>query len=163
MKITLTPHDIIERALWDDYQYYVLTKDKNADIEAIVKENEEFEISETDALVIGLLKCIETDNLVHRCNQHVEHLMSVRCTKYNDSFYLKKKILVDSLAKYDKKFPDVWKPRVQYKQALVDVNAYLEELLEKIEGLSFIEMTDNYGTHELIRTNHIKKILNHHT
>lgn len=161
MKITLTPHDIIERALWDDYQYYILSKD--VDVEAIIKANEEFEISETDALTIGLLKCIETDNLVHRCNQFVEHLMAVKCTKHEDNFYLKKKILVDSLTKFDKKFPLVWEPRIQYKQALIDVKKYVGELLEKVEGLSYIEMKDNFGTHELIRTNHVKKILNYHS
>lgn len=162
MKITVTPHDIIERALWDDYHYYVLSREKDVDVDAMIIENKEFEIAEADALVIGLLKCIETDNLVHRCNQFVEHLMAVRCTKHNDTFYLKKKIIVESLTKYDKKFPSSWEPRIQYRQALIDVKSYLNELLEKIEELSFIEMKDNFGTHELIRTNHIKKILNYH-
>lgn len=160
MKIIIKPQDIIERALWDDYKYYVL--DKGVDIQKFIDENVEFEISETDALVIGLLKCIETDNLVHRCNQYIEHLVSVRCTKFNGSYYLKKKILVGKLKKYGDKFPDEWKPRPQYKKALVDVKNYIEELLDGVEELSFIENTDNFGTHELIRTNHIKKILNFH-
>ncbi len=160
MKISITPHEIIERALWYDYQYYVL--DKDVDTEKIIEENEAFEISETEALTIGLLKCIETDNLVHRLNQHVEHLMAVRSTKFKNSYYLKKKILVDELNKYGKRFPSAWKPRPHYIQALSDVTAYIEELLEKTEGLSFEETTDNFGTHELLRTNHVKKILNYH-
>lgn len=160
MKITITPHEIIERALWDDYQYYVL--DNDVDVDAIIKENEEFEITEKEALVIGLTKCIETDNLVHRCNQHVEHLVAVRSTKYQDNFYLKKKILVDSLTKFDKKFPASWKPRPDYTPALKDVRKYVKQLLKKIDKLAFVEMKDNFGTHELIRTNHIKKILNYH-
>jgi len=109
MKIMITPHDIIERALWDDYQYYVLGNDAN--VEKIIKENKEFEISEKDALVIGLTRCIETDNLVHRCNQFIEHLVAVRSTKYKDNFYLKKKILIDSLTKFDKKFPPTWETK----------------------------------------------------
>jgi len=162
MKIILTPHDIIERALWDDYQYYVLSKDKDVDIDTMISENKEFEINEHDALVIGLLRCIETDNLVHRCNQFIEHLIQVRCTKQNDTFYIKKKILVDALLKYEKKFPQSWEPRIQYKQALKDVKVYVDELLFKIEDLNFIEVTDKFGTHELIRTIHIKKILTQH-
>ncbi len=162
MKILITPNDIIERALWDDYQYYILSKDKDVDIESIIKADEEFEISEEHALIIGLTKCIETDNLVHRCNQHIEHLMAVRCTKYQDNFYLKKKILVDELTRYDRKFPDCWKPRPQYIPALKDVRRYIKSLLKKVEKLNVIEMKDNFGTHELIRTNHVKKILNHH-
>jgi hypothetical protein len=160
MKIFITPHDIIERALWYEYQYYIL--DKDADVEKIIEENEEFEISEKDALVIGLLKCIETDNLVHRLNQHIEHLMAVRNTKHEGNFYLKKKILLDELNKYRRRFPSTWKPRPHYAKALEDVNDYIDELLAKAEDLAFVETKDNFGTHELIRTNHVKKILNYH-
>ena len=160
MRITITPHDIIERALWDDYQYYVL--DKNVNVEELINNNEEFELSEKDALVIGLLKCIETDNLVHRCNQFIEHLLNVRNIKHEGAFYLKKKLLVESLVKYDKKFPESWTPRLQYVPALIDVKKYIGELLTRIDTLAFVEMQDNFGDHELIRTNHIKKILDYH-
>jgi len=160
MKILITPNDIIERALWDDYQYYIL--DNKVNVEEMIKKNEEFEISEKDALVIGLTKCIETDNLVHRCNQYIEHLVSTRCIKYQDNFHLKKKILIDSLIKFDKKFPSAWEPRGNYEKALKDVREYIKELLNKIDKLNIVEMVDNFGTHNIIRTNHIKKILNYH-
>lgn len=162
MEIYITPHEIIERALWDDYQYFILSKDKKADIEKIIEENEKFQISETDALVIGLLKCIETDNLVHRCNQYIENLMSVRSMKRDNTIYLKKKILVDSLHKFKKKFPDTWKPRPHYAHSLESLNKYIDNLLEKVETLKMVEITDKYGTHELIRIIHIKKILDFH-
>ncbi|CAG7581358.1 MAG: hypothetical protein SLAVMIC_00802 [uncultured marine phage] len=160
MKITITPTDIIERCLWDDFEYYVLSKDVN--VEEFINNNEEFDIEENDALVIGLLKCVETNNLCHRLNQHIQHFVSNRAFTIEKKYYVKKKLLVDVITKFDKKFPSVWEPRAMYKGALVNVLEYMEQLLESIEGLKITENTDNFGTHELVEINHVKKILKHH-
>ena len=69
MQIKILPEDLVRRCLWDSYVYYVLGSDKDA--EQLLKENKEFEISERDALVIGLLKVIETSNLIHKFNTYV--------------------------------------------------------------------------------------------
>ena len=61
MQIQVFPTDLVVRCCWDSYVYYVLGSDKDAEL--ILKENKEFEISERDALVIGLLKIIETSIL----------------------------------------------------------------------------------------------------
>jgi len=69
MKIAITPEDLVRRCLWDHFVYYILGSDKNAEI--MLNENKELELSEKDALVIGLLKTIETDNLIHKFNTYV--------------------------------------------------------------------------------------------
>ena len=70
MTIKIQPEDIVRRCLWDNYVYYILAgSDKEA--ERLLAENQEMEISEKDALVIGLLKVIDTDNLIHKFNNHV--------------------------------------------------------------------------------------------
>lgn len=163
MRILITPHDIIERALWDSYEYYVLEKGTN--IEELIEKNEEFEISETDALVIGLLKCIETDNLVHRFNQYLQEILSIKSSqidKGSSRYYIRKKIIEESIQKFEKKFPECWEPRLHYKAALEEVLEYLGELSEKLETLSIKETTDQYGTHEYVQSNHVKKMLNFH-
>ena len=67
MTINIYPEDIVKRCLWDTYVYYVIGgSDKEA--EKILKENKEIAMSEQDALVIGLLKVIETDNLIFKFN-----------------------------------------------------------------------------------------------
>jgi hypothetical protein len=66
MKILVCPEDLIKRCVWDHYVYYVLGSDKEG--ERILKENNEFEIDERSAVVIGLLKVIETENLIHKFN-----------------------------------------------------------------------------------------------
>jgi len=69
MKITITPEEIVKRCLWDTYVYYVVGSEKEA--ERMLKENVEIEVSERDALVMGLLKIVETTNLIHRFNTQV--------------------------------------------------------------------------------------------
>lgn len=162
MRILITPHDIIERALWDDYEYYILSRDKNNDVEKIIEENIEFEIDEKDALVIGLLKCIETDNLIHRCNQYIEHLMNIRSVKHDNAYFLRKNLVISEIEKFRKKFPPSWKPQIHYKNALENLNKYIDELLNNIEDIKIVTMTDKYGEHELIKTIHLKKALNYH-
>ena len=160
MKITICPTDIIERCLWDDFEYYVLSKDVNVD--EFITNNEEFDIEENDALVIGLLKCVETNNLSHRLNQYVQHFVSNRAFSVEKKFYVKKKLLLDTIKKFEKKFPSTWIPKPQYKATLVSVLEYLNHLLEAVGKLKITEHTDNFGTHELVEINHIKKILKHH-
>ena len=58
MIIKIYPLDIVKRCLWDHYVYYIVGSEKEA--ERILKENNEIELSERDALVIGLLKIIES-------------------------------------------------------------------------------------------------------
>ena len=56
MTIKIYPEDIVRMCLWDNYVYYIVGSEKEA--EKILKENKEMEMSERDALVIGLLKII---------------------------------------------------------------------------------------------------------
>ena len=56
MQITILPEDLIRRCVWDNYVYYIVGSEKEA--EKILLENKETQISERDALVIGLLDAI---------------------------------------------------------------------------------------------------------
>ena len=73
MKILITPEDIVKRCLWDNYVYYIL--DSNKEAEKILLENKEIELTEKDAFVIGLLKVMETENLIHRFNMNVSEFL----------------------------------------------------------------------------------------
>lgn len=160
MKITISPSDIIERCLWDDFEYYVLSKD--VDKKELIKNNEDFEINENDALVIGLLKCVETNNLSHRLNQHIQYFISNRAFTIEKKYYIKKKLLFGMIENFRKKFPKEWTPGPMYKQSLEDVLAYIEYLLEALDKLKITENTDNFGTHDLVEINHVKKMLKYH-
>lgn len=160
MVIKIKPSDIIERCLWDDYQKYVL--DKSVNISELLEKNEEFEIKEEDAYVIGLLKCIETNNLVHRLNQHIHHLMSIRSINLENRYYMKKKVIEDYISDFRKKFPEEWTPSLYYKDAHSDVINYIDELLEKIDKLTIFEYSDHLGSYDILQCTHIKKTLRQH-
>ena len=97
MKIQIFPEDIVKRCLWDSYTYYVVGSEKEA--EKILRENKEFELSERDAIIIGLLKVIETDNLIHRFNDYFMHFLNNRSMKDKDTFLIKKKSTISGFYK----------------------------------------------------------------
>lgn len=158
MKITLYPEDIVKRCLWDNYTYYILGSEKEA--EKMLKENKEFEISERDAIVIGLLKVMETDNLIYKFNDYLTHFISVRSIKDKDNFYIKKKSLEITIEKFLDKFPSYWTPAVNYSNALKDLRDYIDEFKTKIEKLDIHKVAVQNVTYEFYNINNIKKLLN---
>lgn len=144
--------------LWDNYVYYMISSEKEA--EKILKENKEFEISQRDALVIGILKVVETENLIHRFNDHVIHTLSVRSIKNKENFLIKKKFLKDSVDKFLYKFPPYWEAPQDYETALVNLRLYISDVKEKIEKLETMSLTIQNIEHQYLNVNNVKKILN---
>jgi hypothetical protein len=124
MTITVLPEDLIKRCVWDHYVYYVLGSDKEG--EKILKENKEFEITEKDALVIGLLKTIETENLIHKFNTYIVDLLSNKSINNNQQTLLRKRTLETSVDKFLDKFPDYWTPDLVFKKSLIDLVDYID-------------------------------------
>ena len=63
MKITLCAEDLIRRCVWDSYVYYILGSDKEG--QKLLESNEEMEITERDALIIGLLRFLFTKSFLN--------------------------------------------------------------------------------------------------
>ena len=158
MKILIYPVDIVQRCLWDSYASYIVGSEKEA--EKLLLENKEFELSERDAIVIGLLKVMETDNLIHRFNDYLTHFLQVRSLKDKDGFFIKKKSLETNIEKFLDKFPDYWTPPTNYANSLKDLVVYIDEMKEKIEKLDIIKMTIQNVSYEFYKANDIKKMLN---
>ena len=158
MKILIYPVDIVQRCLWDSYASYIVGSEKEA--EKLLIENKEFELSERDAIVIGLLKVMETDNLIHRFNDYLTHFLQVRSLKDKDGFFIKKKSLETNIEKFLDKFPDYWTPPTNYANSLKDLVVYIDEMKEKIEKLDIIKMTIQNVSYEFYKANDIKKMLN---
>ena len=158
MKILIYPSDIVRRCLWDSFSYYVVGSDKEA--EKLLKENKEFELSERDAIVIGLLKVMETDNLVHRFNDYMVHFLTIKSIKEKDDVVVRKKSVEIAIAKFLDKFPDYWVPPANYASAIKDLIEYTDALKEKIEGLEVITLTIQNITQDFYISNATKKLLN---
>jgi hypothetical protein len=158
MKILITPEDLVKRCLWDHYTFYIIGSEKEA--EKLLKENQEFELSERDGIVIGLLKVMETDNLIHRFNDYLIHFISVRSIKDKDNFLIKKKSLETTINKFLDKFPDYWTPPMIYSNALKDLVVYIDELMKNLENLDIIKLTVQNVSYDFYSANNVKKLLN---
>ena len=157
MTITVLPEDLIKRCVWDHYVYYVLGSDKEG--EKILKENKEFEITEKDALVIGLLKTIETENLIHKFNTYIVDLLSNKSINNNQQTLLRKRTLETSVDKFLDKFPDYWTPDLVFKKSLIDLVDYIDIFKKNIEKLDIIKVTDQMGTYDFFVSKNVKKLL----
>lgn len=158
MKIYITPEDIVKRCLFDNWAYYIVGSDKEA--ERLLKENKEFELSERDAIVIGLLKVIETDNLIHRFNDYLTHFLTVRSIKEKESLIIRKKSIETAIEKFLEKFPDSWNPEISYKNGLFDLKRYIDNLNQNLEKLDVAKHTIQNVIYEFYNANNIKKLLN---
>jgi hypothetical protein len=157
MQIQVFPTDLVVRCCWDSYVYYVLGSDKDAEL--ILKENKEFEISERDALVIGLLKIIETSNLIHKFNTYIAEFLSNKSINSGKDVLIRKKGLELAVDKFLDKFPDYWIPNTEYKNSLTELVDYIQLFKIAIEKLEIQKITDQFGTHEFLNSNNVKKNL----
>jgi len=157
MKISIYPEDIVKRCVWDHYVYYIVGSEKEA--EKILKENKELEISERDALVIGLLKVIETDNLIHKLNTYVMEFLTNKSIKEKDLLLVRKKTFDYAVDKFVDKFPDYWEPNLLYTKALKDLVEYIDIIKLEIEKLEIHKIVDKNVTYEFYGANNVKKLL----
>jgi len=138
MLIKIKPDEIVKRCLWDNYVSFIVRSEKEA--EKILKENKEFEISERDAFVIGLLKVIETDNLIHKFNTYIVDILYSKSNKEKGHLVIKKKIIEHSIDKFLNKFPEYWEPDSIYKKSLEELKDYIKSYKEEISKLNKIKI-----------------------
>lgn len=157
MTIKIYPEDIVKRCLWDNYVHYVVGSEKEA--EKILRENKEMEVSERDAFIIGLLKIIETDNLIHKFNSYVIELLTNKSHKEKDYLLVKKKVFDFAVDKFLDKFPDYWEPNSLYTKSLKELVEYIDSLKLEVEKLEIHKIVDKNITYEFYNSNTIRKLL----
>jgi hypothetical protein len=159
MQIKVYPEDLIKRCLWDSYVYYILGSEKEA--EKILKENKEMDISERDALIIGLLKTIETDNLIHKFNTYVIEILTNKSihSPQKDGLLVRKKTFDLAVDKFVDKFPDYWEPSATYTKSLKELVDYIANMKNDLLTLEIHKIVDKNVTYEFYNSNNIKKML----
>jgi hypothetical protein len=156
MQIKVYPVDIVKRCCWDSYVYYVVGSEKEA--QRILEENKEMELSERDALVIGLLKVIETDNLIHKFNTYIVEILTNKSIKEKD-ILIRKKTFDLAVDKFLDKFPDYWTPSGIWSKSLKDLVDYINNMKIKLDKLEIHEIIDKNVTYEFYSSNSVKKLL----
>lgn len=159
MQIKVYPEDLIKRCLWDSYVYYILGSEKEA--EKILKENKEMDITERDALIIGLLKTIETDNLIHKFNTYVVEILTNKSihSPQKDGLLVRKKTFDLAVDKFVDKFPDYWEPSAVWTNSLKDLVDYVANMKNELTNLEIHKIVDKNVTYEFYSSNNIKKML----
>ena len=156
MTIKIYPEDIIKLCLWDHYVYYIVGSEKEA--EKILKENKEMEISERDALVIGLLKAIKTDNLIHKFNSYIMEFLTNKSIKEKEYLLIRKKTFDFAIDKFVDKFPDYWEPN-SWTISLKELVEYVEIMKVEVEKLDIHKIVDKNITYEIYNSNNVRKLL----
>ncbi len=157
MTINIKPSDIIKRGLWDTYVYYVVGSEKDA--EQLLIKDDEFILNERDAIVIGLLKVMETDNLIHRFNDYMTHFLSVKSNKESDSFFIKIKSVEHAIEVFNKKFPTYWNMPINYKNGHNDLTIYITDFENKVKKLEVHSFTIQNNMYDFYLSNAVKKLL----
>jgi hypothetical protein len=159
MIITIKPEDIIKRCLWSSYKRYVLKNLSEDEINTIITLNQPTVISEDDAFVIGLIKVIETDNLIHRFNLNLLEILQIKSNLFENILFINKNIILKDILSFKTNFPVDYKADPDYVKAIEDVLAYIDNLTEKIMLLPVKYIENNDKTFEYYNSTQIKKLL----
>ena len=159
MIITVTPEDLIRRCLWSDYKRFVLKDKSEQEIQILVKENKPVALTENDAYAIGLLKVIETDNLIHRFTVHMKEMINIKSTIIDKNVYMSVKIVENELESFKKRFPDYWQSDSIYQKAIEDLIRYINNLQEIVETFEIFEFKVKEKKVKYFQSKDIKKMI----
>lgn len=160
MKILIKPSEIIKRGLWDSYVYYGLRGD-NKLAKEMVEEDVEFELKEEDGVVMGLLKVMETFNLIYRFNDYMVDFLTTKSNTQDGSSYIRVNLVEDKMDKFFTKYPDYYELSKPYQMGYDDLVEYVADLKEQFKQLDTytLQSRKNKVTFDAYATNDIKKKL----
>jgi hypothetical protein len=159
MIITLTPDDIIRRCLWTSYRRFSLRGIPEAKIEKIVKENKPISMDEEMAYVIGLLKVIETDNLIHRFDSHMMEILRIKSTIQQNEVYISMRLIEMELESFKKRFPHYWSPDTNYETSLEEMKIYIAKIQEQIPNITIHEFKVKERMVKYLSSKDVKKVI----
>ena len=150
MNIVLTPEDVIRRCLWTEYKKFILKDKPEKEIEEIIQKNQPFSLTEEDAYVIGLIKIVETINLVHRFKLHMNEILDVKSTIQDvpiDEINKEKKVLINKSVMLNEcitfkdRFPHYYNKDTDFNKAVEEVNEFINQKYQEIDKLETVTLT----------------------
>ena len=170
MQILVTPSDIIKRCLWLEYQRYFLTVPdsitgkrklkQREEITKIIQEDKPLVLKEEDAYVIGLLKVVETPNIVHRFKDHIEEYLKIKSSINNNRLWILKNVILKEVITFKDCFPDEYNPPFEYKKGIEDLKTFVDNLYSEIEKIEPTKIPDKEGKmKDYVSSNQVKNLL----
>lgn len=163
MRIFITPIDIIERCLWCNYKRFILKEKNETILKEIINKNEEHEINEEDAYVIGLLKYVKTSNLVHRFKLEIEELVKIKSTiikmPSKDMVMVNKNVIIKDIIEFRDRFPNYETMDTLYKNSVDELFIFVEKVLSEISNIQEHEITNKDKKYIYIQSNDVNKLI----
>lgn len=179
MKLIIKPSDLIKRFIWDKYEFFCLHTKTKAEVEKIIKDDTEFEISENDAFVIGFTNVIYTDEIVYKFKQHLKEILENKSFDHaqktehdenedlsdDDEIYIapklmiNKEIMIDSAKTFLNKIPKSWNTDLESNKFSSELNRIPELtkiFIEKLQKLVIVPIND----WECLKYVSVKKLIN---
>lgn len=161
MQILVNPSDIIKRCLWLKYKRFCLKDKKEEELQEIVISDKPIILSEEVAFVIGLLKVVETPNLVHRFKYDMEEILKSLSTIVNNRLYIRTNDILKEISLFKECFPDYFNPSFEYKKGVDELKTFINKVYPEIEKLPITKIPNKDG--KLIdhfSSNSVKILLN---
>jgi len=159
MKILITPDDIIKRCIWANYKKFVLKNKTKTELIEIVEKNELTTISEKDAYVIGLLKIIETDDLVHRFRLNIEEFVKIKTTVNKNRVIISKSALIKEINEFIYQFPSYYKTTDYYQEKIDEMKKFALDIIDKINELEIIEIMFKEKNFVFVNSKDVNKLI----
>jgi len=159
MNIMITPEDIIKRCLWTDYRRFCLKDKTTIEINYIIENNSPVILSEEDAYVIGLLKIIETPNLMHRFKEHIGEVLKIKSSIYNNKLYIVKSIIIKEISSFKDRFPEKFKAPFEYKTGIDDLIVLSNKILDEVEKLQIYSFQNQNKIYTYVSSNQVKNLI----
>ena len=159
MIITVSVEDLIRRCLFSDYKKFVLKDKSESEVQNIVRENKPISLSENDGYAIGLLKVIETDNLIHRFMVHMKEMINIKSTIFDKNVYISVRIIENELESFKKRFPEYWVADPIYEKSIAEVIEYIIKLQAMIKTFEIFEFKIKDKKVKYFSSKDIKKMI----
>lgn len=159
MQILTSPEDIIKRCLWSDYKRFCLKNMPEEEMNKMIEDNNPIALNEEDAYVIGLLKIVETPNLIHRLKEHIDEVLKIRSDIFNNRLYIMKIVALKEISQFTQRFPDVFKASFEYRKGIDDLKIFSEKIYSDVDNLQTFNFQKKDKTYIYISSNSVKDIV----
>jgi hypothetical protein len=157
MTIRVRPSDLISRFIWDNYDYFCLDGKSNAEKNKIIENDEEFEISEEDAFVIGLTNVIYTNEVIRKYQQFLRSILENKHFEQDNRKYINRQLLINSIYTFKNKIPKTYTSTSnKFNDELAQLPALYTKFTEGVNNLTTITVQDC----PCVKYGQVKKVIN---
>lgn len=159
MNILITMDDIIKRCLWSEYKRFCLKDKSEEEIKKIIEENSPTVIKEEDAYVIGLLKVVDTPNIVHRFKEHMNEILKIKSNIFNNKLFIIKSVVLKEISSFKMRFPDEYKAPFEYKNGIEELKIFTDKVFNEVDKIPTQAFQNQDRTYTYVSSNAVKDIV----